>query len=71
MIDPLKQGIADIQDNIIKEFLCHARCICEVPLEQQELTYWDRDKVDAILETIFQIQYLNWKCVNFDYDFWN
>ena len=54
MIDPLTHNIADIQDNIIKEIMCHAMSKCEVPLEEQLLTYWDPEKIDATCRQYFQ-----------------
>ena len=33
------------------------------------LTYWDRNKMAAIIQMTFQIHFLQWKCMNFDYNF--
>ena len=33
------------------------------------LTYWGREKMAAILQTVFQVQFLQWKSPCFDYTF--
>ena len=34
-----------------------------------QLTHWGRDKMAAIFQTIFQMHFLEWKCMNFVKDF--
>ena len=38
-------------------------------LLQVSLTHWGRDKMAAISRRHFQIYFLEWKCMNFDWDF--
>ena len=43
-----------------------AKCILRNIKNVFVLTHWGRNKMDAIFQTTFQMDILEWKCVNFD-----
>ena len=66
----------NIQESFIFKFFIHR----SLPLEAMEysmwtrsitflLTHWGQDKMAAISRRHFQMYFLEWKCMNFDYNF--
>ena len=41
----------------------------QVPITNRYLTHWGRDKMADISQMTFEMHFLEWKCINFIYDF--